>query len=107
MAKTPPLEKTIVKNILAYLNDLPNTRARKIPGTQYSAGWPDIIAVTDGAVVFVEVKRPRIGRLTDLQRVELDLWQRAGAHCFVSTSVDELKMQMLQAGISPPSSPPP
>jgi hypothetical protein len=99
MSNHPPLEKTIVKNILKFLNSLPNTRAKKIPGTQYSSGWPDIISVTDGTVVFIEVKRPKVGRITPLQQAELAAWAGAGAVTMVATSVAEVEDVLLATGV--------
>jgi hypothetical protein len=91
MSKAPPLEKTITNQILKYLNGLPRCRARKIPGGTYGGGWPDIICVRSGRAVFIEVKRPKVGRLTPLQEKELTLWHEAGAVCFVATSVDDVR----------------
>ena len=93
MSKHIPLEKTITNNILKYLNGLPDCRARKIPGGMYGGGWPDIIAVIEGQAVFIEVKRPGLGKKshpTPLQQAELDKWHEAGAIAFTATSVDDV-----------------
>jgi len=92
MTQSIPLEKTITNQILKYLNGLPNCRARKIPGGTYGGGWPDIICVRSGVAVFIEVKRPKVGRLTALQEKEMVLWREAGAVCFVATSVDDVRV---------------
>ena len=90
MTKHIPLEKTITNNILKYLNGLPDCRARKIPGGMYGGGWPDILCVYLGKAIFFEVKRPEVGRLTDLQKKELESWREVRADAFVVTSVKEV-----------------
>ena len=92
MSKHIPLEKTITNNILKYLNGMDGEiRARKIPGGPYGGGWPDILCVVEGHAVFFEVKRPKVGKLTDLQRDEMRKWQDAGAWCYVVKSVDDVQ----------------
>ena len=85
-----PTEKSIVERILKYLNSLDGCRARKIHGSPYMSGWPDILAVKDGQAYFFEVKRPG-GRPTKLQLYELGEWMRVGAVVAVVTSVDEVR----------------
>ena len=96
MTKKPPLESTITKNILKYLNGLPRCYARKIPGTRYGGGWPDIICVRNSVPIFIEVKRPKpmYRDPTELQQRELKSWAEAGAICWVVTSVDEVRDKM-------------
>lgn len=86
-------EKTIVESILKYLNSLEGTRARKIHGGPYMAGWPDILCVRNGQAYFFEVKRPG-GKPTKLQLYELGEWSRAGAKAAVVTGVDDVRAVM-------------
>ena len=88
-----PTEKSIVESILKYLNNLERTRARKIHGGPYMAGWPDILCVKDGQAYFFEVKRPG-GKATKLQLYELSEWTKAGAKTAIVTSVDEVRKVM-------------
>lgn len=85
-----PTEKSIVNAILKYLNSLERTRARKIHGGPYMAGWPDILAVKDGQAYFFEVKRTG-GHPTKLQLYELGEWMSAGATVAVVTSVEDVR----------------
>ena len=88
-----PAEKSIVESILKYLNSLEGTRARKIHGGPYMAGWPDILCVRNGQAYFFEVKRPG-GKPTRLQWYELGEWNQVGARVAVVTSVDEVRTVM-------------
>jgi hypothetical protein len=85
-----PTEKSIVEAILKYLNSLEGTRARKIHGGPYMAGWPDILCVKDGQAYFFEVKRPG-GKATKLQLYELSEWMKAGAIVAIVTSVEDVR----------------
>ena len=89
--KPPPLEKTITRNIIKYLNTLPNCYARKVHGGRYQSGFPDIVCCRGGVAIFIEVKRPGIGKLTKLQKLELKKWNDAGAITIVAYSVDDVK----------------
>lgn len=85
------LERDIVRAILTYLNRLPCCYARKVHGSTYMAGWPDIIACHNGRLLALEVKQP--GRqATPLQAAELAKWRAAGAVCGVVCSVEEVKV---------------
>ena len=91
--KKPPLEKTITRNIVRYLNGLPACYARKIHGGRYASGFPDIICVREGIAIWIEVKRPG-GKPTKLQLVELENWRSAGALAIVAYSLDDVKKIM-------------
>ena len=88
--KKPPLEKTITKTIIRYLNGLPACYARKIHGSRYTAGFPDIICVREGVCLWIEVKRPG-NKPTELQLLELERWREAGALTIVAYSVEDVK----------------
>lgn len=93
MAREVPLEKSITAAILKHLNSLPGWRAKKIHGSAYGAGWPDILAIHQGQAYFFEVKRPApYGTpVTPRQQVELAAWKAVGAVTAVVHSVDEVK----------------
>lgn len=86
-----PLEKSIIAAGLKFLNSLPDTYARKTVGGRYGSGWPDLIACCKGKLLALEAKRPRVGKVTELQRAELERWRAAGAVATVFRSVDDLK----------------
>ena len=83
-------ESTITKNILAYLKTVPGCYARKTIGGPYGAGWPDIVGCWQGHAFVLEVKTAT-GRLTPLQRVELEKWKAAGAVSAVVRSVEDVQ----------------
>ena len=84
-------EHAIVKAILAYLNSLPGSLARKRWGGGMGvAGDPDITACIGGRHLELEVKRPG-EHLTALQAKRLQEWASAGALAAVVTSVAEVR----------------
>lgn len=96
-----PLEKTIVKQILAWLNSMPECYARKRHGGMANPGEPDITACLSGRRIEIEVKRPG-GKPTALQLHQLDQWRKAGALAFVAYSLEEVKGEMERAGLLRP-----
>lgn len=97
----PPLESAIVTSILKYLKGLPGCYAEKTHGSAWgNAGKPDIWGCFNGRSFVLEVKRPGLGRLSELQKVMLARWAAAGAISGVVTSVDETKRLLLKGGKS-------
>jgi len=86
-----PLEKAVVAAGLRFLNKLPDTYARKVAGSRYGSGWPDLIVCCKGRLLALEAKRPRIGKVSRLQRAELEKWRAAGAVATVFRSTDDLR----------------
>ena len=86
-----PLEKSIIAAGLRFLNSLPDTYARKTVGGRYGSGWPDLLVCCKGHLLALEAKRPRVGKLTKLQRVELEKWRAAGAVATVFRCVQDIK----------------
>lgn len=84
-----PLERTITKSILEFLNGLPECYAMKTKGDYRSSGQPDIIGCHKGRALALEVKRPEVGRITALQAVTLGKWRAAGAIAEIVHSVEE------------------
>jgi len=86
-----PLESTIVKKILTWLNKQPGVKAEKTHGGMYGkSGKPDITGCINGRRFELEVKRPG-GKPTQLQLKELREWKEAGAITAVVYSLDDVK----------------
>lgn len=81
-------ESNIVAAILKRLNAEPHTYARKVHGSRYSSGWPDIIGATHGRMFAIEVKQPG-KKATARQAHELAKWKLAGARCGVAHDVED------------------
>jgi len=95
-SKNVPLESSIVKSILKYLNTLPGCYAEKTWGGPWgNAGRPDIDGCINGQTLKLEVKRPG-GQLTKLQANKLARWKAAGAIAEVVRSVDDVKKIITQ-----------
>jgi hypothetical protein len=91
-----PLERTIVKSILAYLNGQPGCLARKRWGGGMGvAGDPDIDACVRGHSVQLEVKRPG-AKPTALQLKRLEEWRRAGAVVGVVESLEQVRALLIE-----------
>ena len=85
----PPLESKVTKAIMAYLKSRGVWCFKVAGGPMQQRGVPDIICCVDGAFVALEVKRPGLGRLTDLQALTIERIRDAGGVAEVVTSVDE------------------
>ena len=62
-------------------------------------GVSDIYAIKDGMSLWIEVKRPVGGRLSDGQRNFLDAMNRNGAVGIVVNSIESLESQLTEAGV--------
>lgn len=88
------VESVIVRDILKYLNSLPNCFAWKEHGGMYgTAGIPDIICCYRGEFYAFEVKGPH-GKLTKLQEKTIRDIQAAGGQAYVVRSVSEVQRIM-------------
>ena len=88
-----PLEKQIVNRIVKNANARPECYARKIHGSRYQAGFPDIIICQGGELLMVEAKQP--GRkATPLQLRELGRWQAAGAEAMVAFRWEDVEERL-------------
>ncbi len=85
-----PLERAITDTILKWLKR-EGYWAVKIHGAAYqTAGLPDIIAIDlKGRFVGLEVKRPIIGKVTELQRRTLENMTLGGGYAVVVRSVED------------------
>jgi len=83
-------ESTIKRNIVKWLRqELPNSKwLVSPPGSQ--SGQPDIIGCYGMLCVAIEVKNEK-GKLTKLQKYELETWRKAGAKAFVARSVQDVR----------------
>ena len=86
-----PLETSIVRSILRYLNSLMYCRAMKRHGGRLRGGEADIYGSFHGYHFELEVKRPGIGILTDRQAACLNKWNNEGAISAVVTSIAEVR----------------
>lgn len=84
-------ESRIVKRILDWLNDQPETKAIKIHGSQYmEAGTPDIYCCFRGHPYFFEVKTPS-GHVSKIQEKRMEEWEDAGVSCYVVRSLENVQ----------------
>lgn len=88
-AGVPPLETKVTKAIMAYLKKRGIWCFKVAGGPMQQRGVPDIICSVTGAFVALEVKRPGLGRLTDLQALTIERIREAGGVAEVVTSVEE------------------
>lgn len=107
----PPLESKIQAAILAALKrwaksgQLPRgSMFWKNSASMYSrGGLPDIFALLDGRFFAFEVKRPKVGRATDLQRKTIEQLNEAGGRAVIVTSVEDVRDELERAGFLPPT----
>jgi Holliday junction resolvase len=86
--------------VVAWLRALPGCDARKIAGTPYGGGWPDVLAVVRGQAVFIEMKRAdRRANVTAAQAAALRRWAKAGAVTGVATDVRDVAQLLIDAGL--------
>lgn len=95
-----PLEKTIQTNIIRYLNSLPNTKAVKWGQDGRQKGNPDVLCCQDGQIYLFEVKRPEVGKLTELQIATIKAWRKVGAVAYVVESVEDVQV-VLASDVKP------
>lgn len=63
----------------------------KVHGSRFQAGLPDLFCARGGVQLWLEVKRPKGGRLTQAQRVWFPRLARAGVAIYLVKSLDELE----------------
>ena len=87
-----PTEKLIQSKIRKAL-EATGALVRKSHGNRFQVGWPDLLVLhPEHPARWIEVKRPKTGRLTPGQRSEFEKWDAAGARIWVLTSVDQLDL---------------
>jgi hypothetical protein len=82
------LERTIVTNIEKHCRKV-GAYWMKI-ADKSSSGYPDLVVIYRGTVLFIEVKRPG-GIVSGIQHFVLDRIRQAGGHTFIVYSVEEFK----------------
>lgn len=90
MAKDCPRENNLVRGIMTYLKQRPDTYAFKTHGSAITSGLPDIIACVDGKFYAFEVKTPQ-GRVTKLQKATMAQMQKANASTYVVYGVKDVR----------------
>lgn len=95
------VEKQIERSIIDYLESLDSNWVFKVHGgSQFQrAGVPDIIACINGRFIAVEVKRPKGGIISPLQKANINLINMSGGVALVATSVDEVKFELIRQGV--------
>lgn len=91
MSRTIPLEKTIEDAIKRYLKSAGIWYVKTHGGPYQSIGLPDVVCIVNGRFVGLEVKRPKFGRLTDLQRSTIKRINEKGGYACVVTSAEEAR----------------
>ena len=97
-----PTERQIESAIIQYINQIPNSFAWKVPDqrayrngvyrkdTLMPAGQPDVTAIVDGVVIFLEVKTA-VGKLSEKQKAFHSRIMQCGGVVHVVRSVREVK----------------
>ena len=95
-----PKESKYQSDILKYINTqlvgLSAYAWKNQSGKYQNAGIPDIIACINGKFFAFEVKRPFIGRVTEIQQNTIDRINAAGGHAYVVTYVEDVKDVLLK-----------
>lgn len=82
-------ETSITKSLLTYLNSLPQCKAVKIHGNEFTCGQPDVFCCYRGQTIVIEVKN-EVGKTSKLQEVILAEWEKSGAIAVVVRSKAEV-----------------
>lgn len=97
-----PLESAITARIMRYLKDLaPDGWWYKVWGSgMQRRGVPDIVGLYRGRFVALEVKRPQLGRASEMQMHTIELIRAAGGVAEIVTSREEARaiIERLEAG---------
>ena len=90
-----PLEREITNKIMEWLKKA-GYWAVKIHGAAYqTSGLPDIVAIDrKGRLVGLEVKRPAIGKVTELQKRTLENINLGGGYAVVVRSLADAQAAM-------------
>lgn len=91
-------EKKVENQIKRYLENLGAYHV-KIHGSAYMpAGTPDILACVSGRFVGIEVKKPKGGIVSALQKLKIKQIRNAGGVALVATSVEEVEREFEKEG---------
>lgn len=87
-------EKKVENSIKRYLDGL-GAYHIKIHGSAYMpAGTPDILACIGGKFIGIEVKKPKGGVLSELQKLKIKQIKSAGGVAFVARSLEDVKQEL-------------
>lgn len=87
-------EKKVEDQIKKYLDSL-GSYYLKVHGSAFQpAGTPDILACINGKFVGIEVKKPKGGVVSELQKFKIKQIQNAGGVAFVARSVKDVKQEL-------------
>lgn len=87
-------EKKVETSIKQYLDKI-GTYYVKIHGSEYvPAGTPDILCCVKGRFVAIEVKKPKGGRVSALQKLKLKLIEEAGGVSIVAKDVSDVQERL-------------
>ena len=90
------IEQKVQKRILAFLEEVGAYSVKLVAVNR--AGVPDILACIGGKFVAIEVKRPK-KEATPLQFHHMQRIREAGGVAFVAHGVDEVREQLIEAGL--------
>lgn len=120
MAVAPPTERQVQRGILALcgrvfpsaiIAHVPNgshlsggeaARCRQmgaLKGDGLKVGFPDLIVIWNYGVGFLEVKRPKLGRTSDVQHAMHTALRERGQRIAVVTSAEEAQAVMGEWGV--------
>lgn len=83
-------EKQVENEIKHYLDNIGAYHIKTLGGS-VPAGTPDILACVNGVFVAIEVKKPKGGVVSALQKSKLKKIRKAGGVSMVAKSVEEVK----------------
>lgn len=86
-----PSEKSIVEAIKRYLDSVGAWHVKTHGGTVGRVGIPDLLVCYRGLFIALEVKKPKVGKVSVVQRVEIEKIRKAGGEAHVVTSVAEVE----------------
>lgn len=87
-------EKKVENSIKRYLDGL-GAYHIKIHGSAYMpAGTPDILACIGGKFIGIEVKKPKGGVVSELQKLKIKQIKSAGGVAFVARSLEDVKQEL-------------
>lgn len=91
-----PLEKTITNSVIAEAKRR-GWWAKKIHGSAFQSGLPDVLCIKHGAAVWLEVKRPGQRPTPHQEATMAEISRVGGALCYVVTSRQEAAERLSNA----------
>lgn len=92
-------EQKVQKKITDYLDSL-GAYYLKVHGSAYQpAGTPDLLCSVNGRFVGIEVKKPKGGIVSELQKFKIKEIQNSGGIAFVANSLDVVKREFKEHSI--------